>query len=276
MEDEERLVLVSVEQGVAQVVLNRPEQQNAWIGALGRRYFAALHRLAADGDVRAIVVSGAGGAFSTGADARALENVAVGTTTVEPERPYWTPLSIGKPLVGAIAGPCFGIGLQQALCLDVRFAAEDAKFSTAYARRGLVAEMGMSWLLPRIVGVGHAADMLFSGRVVRAAEAERVGLVNRVVAGADLAAAATDYARSLAAACSPRAMRAMKAQLYGDLMQDFLPAYDRAQDLLAQAVQWPDLGEGVASWRARRPPAFPPLPLDLATIDVSAPEPDGL
>jgi enoyl-CoA hydratase/carnithine racemase len=274
MQDEERLVLVSVERGVASVVLNRPERQNAWTSALGRRYFETLHALARDGEVRAIVVSGAGGAFSTGADAKVLESVASQATRTAPERPYWTPLSIGKPLVGAIAGPCFGVGLQQALCLDIRFAAEDAKFSTAYARRGLVAEMGMSWLLPRIVGVGHAADMLFSGRVVRAPEAERIGLANRVVPAADLKAVALDYARGLAAACSPRAMRAMKVQLYGDLMQDFVPAYERSQTLLAQAVQWPDLAEGVASWKEQRPPAFPPLPPELATIEVQAPEAD--
>lgn len=271
MEDQERLVIVSVDRGVASVVLNRPERQNAWTGALGRSYFAALQTLARDGEVRAIVVSGAGGAFSTGADAQVLESVAGQTTAVAPERPYWTPLSIGKPLIGAIAGPCFGVGLQQALCLDIRFAAEDAKFSTAYARRGLVAELGMSWLLPRIVGAGHAADMLFSGRVVRAPEAERIGLVNRVTPAADLEAAALDYARGLAAACSPRSMRTMKAQLYGDLMQDFLPAYARAETLLAEAVQWPDLAEGVASWKAQRPAAFPPLPPELATIDVEGP-----
>jgi enoyl-CoA hydratase/carnithine racemase len=271
MEDEERLVLVSVDRGVAHVVLNRPERQNAWTGALGRRYFAALHALARDGEVRAIVVSGAGGAFSSGADPKVLERVADRSQGVAPERPYWTPLAIGKPLVGAIAGPCFGIGLQQALCLDIRFAAEDAKFSTAYARRGLVAEMGMSWLLPRIVGTGHAADMLFSGRVVRAAEAERIGLANRVTPAADLEAAALEYARGLAAACSPRAMRTMKEQLYRDLMQDFVPAYDRAQALLGEAVQWPDLAEGVACWKEQRPPAFPPLPPELATIEVEAP-----
>lgn len=271
MEDEERLVLVSIDRGVASVVLNRPERQNAWTGALGRRYFETLHALARDGEVRAIVVSGAGGVFSTGADAKVLEGVAGQTTKVAPERPYWTPLSIGKPLIGAIAGPCFGVGLQQALCLDIRFAAEDAKFSTAYARRGLVAELGMSWLLPRIVGAGHAADMLFSGRVVRAAEAERIGLANRVLPAADLDAAALDYARGLAAACSPRAMRAMKQQLLRDLMQDFAPAYAQAQALLAEAVQWPDLAEGVASWTEKRPPAFPPLSPELATIEVEAP-----
>lgn len=273
MEDYESLVLTTVDRGVASVVLNRPERQNAWTPAMGVRYFEVLNALARDGEVRAIVVSGAGGAFCPGADPGVLGDIVEGEHKFAPEKPpYWGAIAIGKPIVGAIEGPCFGLGLQQALCFDVRFAAEDAKFSTAYARRGLIAELGMSWLLPRLVGTAHAADLLMSARLIRAAEAERIGLVNRIVPKGEALNEAIEYARAMAAACSPRAMREIKAQLYRDLGDRLVPAYERSDALLHEAVTWPDFAEGVESWKAQRPPAFPPLPPELARIEVEPPK----
>lgn len=277
-ENQEQLVLVSVEQGVASVVLNRPQRQNAWTPALGRAYFAALLDLVRDERARVIVVSGAEGSFCTGADGQVLAGIADegGHESAPGRAPYWLPLSIGKPIIGAISGPCFGVGLQQALCFDFRFAGEDAKLSTAYVRRGLIAEMGMSWLLPRIVGTGHAAELLLSGRVVRAAEAERMGLVNRVFPAETVLAETIAFARTMAAACSPRAMRELKGQLYRDLMSSLMPAYERAEALLPEAFTWPDFAEGVQSWKERRPPAFPALAPELALLDIDPDsEPEG-
>ncbi len=268
------LVLVTVEAGVVSIVLNRPERQNAWTGALGQQYFAALADAARNSDVRAIVVSGAGGSFCVGADPTVLSGLADGAPAPGGEiSSYWFPLTIGKPIIAAIAGPCFGIGMQQALCCDIRLAADDAKFATAYARRGLIAEMGMSWLLPRIVGLGHATDLLLSARLMRAPEAERINLVNRTVPAADLMAEAMDYARSLAEKCAPRSMRAIKEQLYRDLTDELPPAYDRSAALLTEAFGWPDFKEGVQSWREQRPPAFPGLPPELALLDLEGAKP---
>jgi enoyl-CoA hydratase/carnithine racemase len=273
MEDYESLVLTTIDRGVAHVVLNRPERQNAWTPAMGVRYFETLDALARDGEVRAIVVSGAGGAFCPGADPGVLGDIVEGEHRFAPDKPpYWGALSVGKPVIGAIAGPCFGLGLQQALCFDIRFASEDAKFSTAYARRGLIAELGMSWLLPRLVGTAHAADLLLSARLIRAPEAARIGLVNRVVPTGEVEREAVEYARAMAATCSPRAMREIKAQLYQDLADRLIPAYERSDALLHAAVTWPDFAEGVESWKAQRPPAFPPLPSALAKIDVEPPQ----
>ena len=269
IEDPSQLVLVTIDQGVASVVLNRPHRQNAWTPALGRSYFATLHELACDERARVIVVSGAAGSFCTGADGEVLAGLAGGSQQMAPDRPsYWLPLSIGKPIIGAISGPCFGVGLQQALCLDFRFAAEDTKFSTSYVRRGLIAEMGMSWMLPRIVGAGHAAEMLLSGRVVRAHEAERMGLANRVFPADAVLEETIAFARTMAASCRPRAMRELKGQLYRDLMSSLLPAYGRSEELLPQAFTWPDFAEGVGSFREKRPPDFPPLPPEFALLDV--------
>ncbi len=269
-EDPSELVLVTIDQGVASIVLNRPHRQNAWTPGLGNAYFGALLDLSRDERVRVIVVSGSAGSFSVGADGALLEDIA-GNSGLEISadyKPYWLPMSIGKPIIGAIAGPCFGVGLQQALCLDFRFAAEDAKISTAYVRRGLIAEMGMSWVLPRLVGAGHAAELLLSGRVVRAPEAERIGLVNRVFPTGSVLDETLAFARTMAATCSPRAMREIKGQLYRDLMSSLLPAYGRSQELLPQAFTWPDFAEGVRSFGEKRTPVFPALPPEFALLDV--------
>lgn len=265
-----QLVLVTIDQGVASVVLNRPHRQNAWTPGLGKAYFDALLELSLDERVRVIVVSGAEGSFSTGADGTLLDDIAdnSGHEMAPDRRPYWLPLSIGKPIIGAIAGPCFGVGLQQALCLDFRFADEGAKFSTAYVRRGLIAEMGMSWFLPRLVGAGVAAELLLSGRVVRADEAVRIGLANRVLPAGTVLEETLAFARTMAATCSPRAMREVKGQLYRDLMTTLIPAYDRSEDLLPQAFTWPDFAEGVRSFAEKRASAFPPLSPELARLDV--------
>lgn len=272
MSQSESPLLVSIEDGVARVVLNRPERQNAWNQALSRAYFEALEALARDERARVIVVPGAGGAFCVGGDQEVLGDIAEkGEQSVAGTPVFWRPLTIGKPIIAAIAGPCFGLGLLAALTCDIRFAAEGAKLSTAYVRRGVSAEMGMSWLLPRIVGIGRATDLLLSGRVVRAPEALQIGLVSQVFADAELKAQALAYARVMASQCSPRAMAVIKGQLYTDLTSDLPSAYGRAIGLLEEAFASADFAEGVRSWRERRPPAFAPLPAELVDLDLEPP-----
>jgi enoyl-CoA hydratase/carnithine racemase len=162
-------------------------------------------------------------------------------------------------VIAAINGPCAGIGLVQALMCDIRFAAADAKITTAFARRGLVAEHGMSWLLPRLVGHAHALDLLLSARVVLGDEAERLGLVNRALPGERLLDETLAYARDLAANCAPSSMAAMKRQVYEDLELPIDQALSRANVLMAESLQAPDFVEGVSSFVERRPPDFAPL-----------------
>lgn len=263
------VVLYEVEEGVATLTFNRPDRGNGWTGAVASRYFALLEQAARDPGVRAIIVTGAGKAFCVGGDGSELSDAAgSGTMPSSNPYPYWFTLRIAKPVIAAVNGACFGIGLQQALCCDVRIVADDAKFATAYARRGLVAEYGMSWLLPRIIGMGHAMDMLLSARLVRAPEAEKIGLANRLVPPANLIAEATTYARELARLCAPSSLAVIKRQALADLTGSLEQSYTASEALLAEATQGDDFKEGVRSWQEQRAPAFPPLAADKALIET--------
>jgi enoyl-CoA hydratase/carnithine racemase len=254
------LVQMQVEDGVALLTLNRPERLNAWTTEMEHLYFALLEQCAADDQVRAIVVTGAGRGFCAGADMQQLQALGDGTLAEPAEtvgrRPQSFPLSIPKPIIAAVNGACAGIGLVQALMCDVRFAAEGAKLTTAFARRGLVAEHGISWILPRLVGPARALDLLLSGRVVFAEEAQALGLVNRVLAPDRLLDAALDYARELAAQCSPASMATMKRQVYADLASTLPDALAEADRLMLASFTAPDFVEGVASFLERRDPRF--------------------
>lgn len=257
------VVQSSFDDGVALLTLNRPDRLNAWTGAMQLAYFDLLEECAARDDVRAIVVTGAGRGFCAGADMEALQEIGAGgpeaAAAGQDTRPQTFPLGIPKPIVAAINGPCAGIGLVQALMCDLRFAAADAKITTAFARRGLVAEHGMSWLLPRLVGPAHALDLLLSGRVVLGEEAERLGLVNRALPGERVVEEALAYARDIAANCAPSSMAAMKRQVYGDLERGLDDALARANELMVESLAAPDFVEGVSSFVERRPPEFAPL-----------------
>jgi len=175
-------------------------------------------------------------------------------------RPQTFPLTIRKPLLAAINGPCAGIGLVLALTCDVRFAAAGAKFTTAFSRRGLVAEHGSSWLLPRLIGHAAALDLLLSGRVFLAEEALAIGLVNRVYEPDRLLPEAYAYARELATQCSPAAMAEIKEQVYAAYEQRLDDAVAEANRRMAASFGRPDFKEGVSSFMEKRPPAFPGLP----------------
>jgi enoyl-CoA hydratase/carnithine racemase len=256
----DEVVLCQIEGGVAQLTLNRPDRLNAWTVAMERAYFGALEDCAARSDVRAIVVTGAGRGFCAGADMDDLKAIgANGGRGEHDRRPQTFPTTVPKPIVAAINGACAGLGLVQALMCDVRFAASEAKLTTAFSRRGLVAEHGISWILPRLVGPARALDLLLSGRVVLGAEAAEMGLVNRAVEGGNVLDEARAYALDLAANCAPASMAAMKRQVYAALDQDVETALLEADALMAASLTADDFREGVASFLEKRPPEFAPL-----------------
>jgi enoyl-CoA hydratase/carnithine racemase len=255
---QEELVLYSQSSGVAILTLNRPQRLNAWTPALSTRYFDLLELADDDPSVRVVVVTGAGRGFSAGAD---LDTLQGGGASAAPDaRPQTFPLGIRKPILAAINGPCAGIGLVLALMCDVRFAAAGAKFTTAFSRRGLVAEHGISWILPRLIGQARALDLLYSGRVFLAEEALSLGLVNRVLAPEALLPETLAYAHDLIAHCSPAALAEMKGQVYEAYETDLATAVALANRLMVESFGRPDFKEGVTSFLEKRPPLFEPLP----------------
>jgi enoyl-CoA hydratase/carnithine racemase len=257
------VVLKAVTDGVATLTLNRPERLNAWTQELERDYFAALGECAADERVRVIVVTGAGRGFCAGADMQELQALNEDGVSEDQRNGARTaqtyPLTVPKPIIAAINGPCAGIGLVQALMCDLRFAAEDAKLTTAFARRGLVAEHGISWVLPRLVGPARALDLLLSGRVVLGREAAAIGLVNAAMPREKVLDQTLAYARDLAVNCSPASMATMKRQVYADLERAAPDALAEADRLMLQSFTAPDFAEGVTSFLERREPRFAPL-----------------
>jgi len=253
-------VLRDVHAGVCTLTLHNPERRNAWNVVMEEQYFTLLDEADVDPEVRAIVLTGAGSSFCPGLDTQRLSALAgEGTLDVSTRRPQTYPLRIRKPMVAAINGACAGLGLMQAVNCDVRFAARGARFSTAYARRGLPAEYGSAWILPRLIGVEHALDILLSGRVFDADEARAIGLVSRVCDPDTVLADAQAYAADLAANSSPRSMAAIRRQVYGDLDRSFADSMLQTLSLMDAFAGGPDLAEGVASFTEKRPPNFPPL-----------------
>lgn len=254
-------VLYEVEQGVAVVTLNRPDKLNAWNQQMGEAYAHALERASTDPAVRALIITGAGKGFCAGADVSLLETIGGGEAVVGDERrvlPTAT-IAVPKPVIAAVNGACAGLGMVLALCCDIRFAAAGAKFTSAFVRRGLIAEYGSSWLLPRLIGIARALDVLLSGRVFLAEEALEMGLVNRVVDGGQLMAAAREYARDMAVHCPPGAMAVIKRQVYGHAETGLDAATAESIRLMEESLTTSDFREGVASYVEQRPPKFEPL-----------------
>lgn len=265
------LVLLDIDRGVATITFNRPEANNGWTTPLEQAYYDALEACEADPSVKAIVVTGAGRSFCPGADMKALAAGASGAAggiggsggVTRTRQPLVYPARHTKPLIGAINGACAGVGLVQALMFDLRFAAAGAKFTVAFARRGLIAEYGCAWTLPRIVGQANALDLLMSSRVVLAEEALTMGLVNRVVPADELLATAQAYARDIAQNCSPTSMAVMKRQVARAWEMDLPEAIEEAFGLMNRSLKKPDFVEGVTSFIEKREPSFGPVQTDL-------------
>jgi enoyl-CoA hydratase/carnithine racemase len=253
------VVLYAVDQGVATITLNRPKALNAWTMDMGRDYLRHIDEAAADAEVRAVVVTGAGRGFCAGADMSLLKDLMAGARPPKDSvrRDDRIEPAVPKPVIAAVNGPCVGLGLTRALYCDVRFVTRGTHLSSAFARRGLVAEHGLSSLLPRIVGWSRALDLMLSGRSVSADEALGMGLVDYVVP--DALVAALDYAHEVARLCSPAAMRDVKRQVWDDAGRDLGESIDRAAALMTASFTRPDLAEGVVSFMEKRDPDFPPL-----------------
>jgi enoyl-CoA hydratase/carnithine racemase len=270
---ERRVVEYEVANRVATIRLNRSERLNAWTGRMSLEYRASLEEAAGDPAVRAIVVTGAGRGFCSGADSDALAGHAerggydsgLGDGAPRPGygvRPEFDAdiayhFGIDKPILAAINGPAAGIGFALACYCDLRFAARGAKLTTAHGRLGLPAEFGLSWLLPKLIGLTYAADLLLSSRIFLAEEAAEMGLVNRVLEPGELMDAVYAYAEQLATSVSPASLRVTKRQLYRDLVAGSpAESIDDAIATMDEMMAGADYREGVAALRERRAPRF--------------------
>jgi len=266
-------VTVAVADRVATVVLDRPHRHNAWTGRMHAEYRAAMADLDADPDVRCVVVTGAGDTFCVGADSQALAGHAERggyDPGLPPEpatpgygvRPEWDHdfawhFGLRLPVIASVNGACAGVGLVLACYCDLRIAVHNARLTTATPQLGLPAEYGLSWLLPRLIGATHAADLLLTGRIVRAGEPVVAGLFNRVVPAGELDETVAAYASRFATAVSPLAVTTAKRQLWGDLLEtDVGQSVERSRVLLDELMATADYREGVAALREKRPPNF--------------------
>jgi enoyl-CoA hydratase/carnithine racemase len=258
---------------IATITLNRPQALNAWTQRMAAEMKHAVARAESDPEAVAIVITGEGRGFCAGADMKDLRDLSRGGRTAaappelaaDPGDPsvgadfrgtYTYLMSVRKPIIAAINGPVAGMAVPIALCCDLRFASDRAVFTLAFSKRGLVAEWGSAWLLPRIVGASNALDLLFSSRVVDAQEALRIGLVNRVVPHDELLPAVHKYVAELAAACSPASLQIMKRQVYQQLTRELGPSEKEAIQLMVESFSRPDFREGVSSFLEKRPPRF--------------------
>lgn len=265
-----KAIRYEIEDSIAVITLARPKRRNAWTGRMHTEYRWALAQADTDKKVRVIVVTGdpEGNAFCAGADMAALEGHSEkgrydpGTdadiakpgygVADEFDASFAYHFGLTKPVIAAINGAAAGVGLVLAAYADLRFAVPGAKFTAAHGRFNFPAEFGLSWVLPRIVGLTHANDILLSSRVFTAEEAMEMGFLNKLLPADELMPHVMDYARKLASGVSPGSLRETKKQIYTDLHRDAAAAVVAAERLLEDMIKHPDYKEGVKAWLEKR------------------------
>jgi len=262
---------------VATITLNRPDKLNAWTATMDQEVRAAMYEAERDPNVRVVVLTGAGRGFCAGADMSLLGTIAkeglegyrgpesflrnTGNGERQDVRPdfqkkYSYFPSIQKPVIAAVNGPAVGLGFILTLYCDLRFASDTARFGTAFAKRGLIAEYGLAWMLPRLIGPASALDMLFSARLVDAQEAVRMRLVNQVFPQDSFLENVYAYAKELASSVSPRSMGIIKTQVYNAMFQTLSEAFEASEQEMLKSLQCEDFKEGVAHFVEKRAPVF--------------------
>lgn len=258
--------------GIGTLTLNRPHRMNAWTGRMHTEYRWCLDQLNGDPMVQVIVVTGAGRGFCVGGDAEALsghvkkggydpgtpQELATPGYGVAPEfdASFAYHYGLDKPVIAVMNGPAAGVGLALACFADLRFAAAGARFTTAHGKLNLPAEYGLSWMLPRMIGLTRANELLLSSRVFTAEEALEMGLVNEVHPADEVLPAALAYARNLIDTVAPGSLRETRRQIYRDLHRDVGSAVTDSEQLLNEMMRHPDYAEGVRAFLEKRPPRW--------------------
>ena len=264
-----------VDQGIATIWLNRPHRMNAWTGRLHTEYRYLLNEANVDPEVRVIVVSGRGRGFCVGGDSQALEghserggyDSGVREELAEPgygvsrefDAAFAYHFGLSKPCIAAINGPAAGVGLALACFADIRFAVPGIKFTTAHGKLNLPAEYGLSWMLPRIMGLGRANDLLLTSRVFLSDEALDLGFVNALYSPDELIEKTYAYARDMMQHVSPNSLRQTRWQVYRDLHRDVATSVEDSETLLNEMMSEADYKEGVKALVEKRPPDWPSI-----------------
>ncbi len=265
-------VLFEKKEGVAIVTMNRPDRLNAVNDEIRAGLKEKLDDAAKDDEVKVIIITGAGRGFCAGADMDGLaatsQGESQGSQLEAEERNYATNgvkgfdggfsyfPTVPKPIIAAINGPAAGVGFIMALYADIRFAKEGAVFSSAFSKRGLIAEWGVGWILPRLVGIARANDILFSSRKFTADEAEQMGIVNRTFSESDFDDAVFEYAKDLAKNVSPRSIRIMKEQIYNAQGETIGENLESSMQAMLDSFGSEDFKEGVAHFVEKREAKF--------------------
>ena len=260
-------------QGLATIWLNRPHRMNAWTGRLHTEYRHLLERANDDSKVRAIIVTGVGKGFCVGGDSQALsghadrgayspgisEDIAKPGYGTDPnfDASFAYHFGLDKPVIAAMNGPAAGVGLALACFADLRFAVPGVKFTTAHGKLNLPAEYGLSWMLPKIVGLGRANDLLLTSRVFTSDEALTLGFVNQIFEPEALMVQTREYAHQLIASVSPNSLRQTRWQIYKDLHRDVASAVIESERLIEDMAKEEDFKEGIAALVEKRPPRWP-------------------
>lgn len=266
---------LEIDNGIATIWLNRPHRMNAWTGRLHTEYRHLLAQVDADPKVQAIVVTGKGKGFCVGGDAEALaghsergsydagtrDDIATPGYGVAPEfdAAFAYHFGLSKPIVAAINGPAAGVGLALPCFADIRFAVPGVKFTTAHGKLNLPAEYGLSWMLPRIMGLGRANDILLTSRVFTSDEALTLGFVNALFEPEDLLKETYAYVRNMINTVAPNSIRQTRWQIYKDLHRDVAASVTESETLLNSMIGEADYREGVKAFMEKRPPRWPSL-----------------
>lgn len=260
---------------IATISLNRPHRMNAWTGRMHTEYRHCLEMANNDDQVRAIVLTGIGKGFCVGGDSKALDGH-VKRGAYDPGTPDRLPtpgygiapefdesfayhFGLQKPLIAAVNGPAAGVGLALACFADIRFAASGIKMTTAHGKLNLPAEYGLSWLLPRMVGLTRANDLLLTSRVFLSEEAEKIGLVNRVIDAESLMSETYAYVSNMIKTVSPDSLRQTRWQVYRDLHRDIASSVSESEILIREMMKADNYAEGVKAFMDKRLPDWSPL-----------------
>ena len=266
----------------AVLTFNRPASLNAFTYPMMDEFKHALATAEQDDTVTGIVITGAGRGFCAGMDMNALGTLSAtgeqeGAENLKDKLKaspgdssmgedftsgFTYLMTIRKPIIAAVNGACAGLGMSIALLCDMRFCADSAKFVTSFSQRGLVAEHGQSWILPRVVGPSRALDLLWSSRRVLADEALQIGLVDRIYAADEVLSRAVEYVQQLADSAAPVSLQVMKRQIYRHMNMSLGDAMAESTQLMDESLLRDDFKEGVASFMEKRAPAFSKIKTD--------------